>query len=123
MKIGLAILGIIAIILIAYFGLRGLYKPARNSTQNQTQSNTPATVTVSIKNFTFSPSAPSIAIGQEVTFINNDNMDHTVTADNGSFDSGVIPPGGTFKKVFDSAGLFNYHCSIHPSMKAKVEVQ
>jgi len=77
---------------------------------------------VSIKNFAFSVGSLSIAAGTTVTWTNNDATDHTVTADDNSFDSGVIAPGGTFSHKFSAAGTFNYHCSIHTSMKAAVVI-
>ena len=57
-----------------------------------------------------------------VTWTNNDATTHTVTADDGSFNSGNIAPGGKFSHTFSTAGTIAYHCSIHTSMKAKVVV-
>ncbi len=78
--------------------------------------------TVSIKNFAFSVGTLTVASGTTVTWTNNDGTTHTVTADDNSFDSGNIPPGGTFSHKFTSAGTVAYHCSIHTSMKASVVV-
>ncbi|MGZ3708631.1 MAG: hypothetical protein ACXWPM_07495, partial [Bdellovibrionota bacterium] len=54
--------------------------------------------------------------GQSVMWINDDSTEHTVTADDGSFDSGPIAPGGNFVHVFDTNQTVNYHCSIHTTM-------
>jgi plastocyanin len=48
---------------------------------------------------------------------------HTVVADdNTSFVSPNIEPGRTFEHTFATAGTFNYHCNIHPTMKGTVTV-
>ncbi len=78
---------------------------------------------VSIKNFAFSVGSLTVASGTTVTWTNNDAATHTVTADDGSFDSGNIAQGATYSKTFTTAGTYNYHCSIHTSMTAKVIVQ
>ena len=50
-------------------------------------------------------------------------ISHTITADDyGLFDTGPISPGGKFDNAFDSTGVFGYHCSIHPFMRASVIV-
>jgi plastocyanin len=78
--------------------------------------------TVSIKNFAFSVSSLSVATGTTVTWTNNDAAAHTVTADDGSFDSGSIAAGATFTHTFTTAGTVAYHCSIHTTMKANVVI-
>ena len=78
---------------------------------------------VSIKNFAFGPASLSVAAGSTVTWTNDDSAAHTVTADDGAFDSSSIAPGSTFSQTFVAAGTFAYHCSIHPNMTATIEVQ
>ena len=75
---------------------------------------------VSMKNSTFSPASLGFAVGGTVTWINDDNMIHTVTADDGSFDSGDIQPGATFKRTFTMPGTVPYHCTYHRSMTGSV---
>src|SRR6478752_5705287 len=72
--------------------------------------------TVSIKNFAFSVATLSISAGTQVTWTNNDATAHTVTADDGSFNSGNIAPGASFSHTFNNMGTVNYHCAIHPMM-------
>jgi plastocyanin len=81
-----------------------------------------STNTVSIANFSFSPSSLMVTKGTTVTWTNNDSAPHTVTADDGSFTSGTLNQGDTYSYTFDAAGTINYHCSIHPMMKASVMV-
>ena len=64
-----------------------------------------------------------VELGTTVTWTNNDpSMPHTVTAVDGSFDSGQLSAGQTFSFTFDKPGEFEYFCTLHPWMRAKVEV-
>jgi plastocyanin len=47
---------------------------------------------------------------------------HNITADDGSFASGALPPGSSFEGTFSTPGTYGYHCSIHPTMKGTVTV-
>ena len=78
---------------------------------------------VSIKNFAFSIGTLNVSAGTTVTWTNNDGTTHTVTADDGSFNSGNIAPGATFSHQFTSTGTVAYHCNIHPMMTASVVVK
>ena len=71
----------------------------------------------------FSASSITVTKGTTVTWTNKDNMTHTVTADDNSFDSGNIGNGGTFSFTFNNTGSFAYHCSIHPAMTGSVTVK
>lgn len=77
---------------------------------------------VSIKYMAFSVGTLTVTAGTTVTWTNNDGTAHTVTADDGSFDSGDIPAGGKYSHKFTAAGTVAYHCMIHPMMKATVKV-
>ena len=86
----------------------------------------PTTVNVSIisnGSFAFSPQTVNITVGTIVIWKNNTTTPHTVSSDNGAFDSGTISPGATFSFKFTQAGTFAYHCSIHPFMTATVIVK
>jgi plastocyanin len=78
---------------------------------------------VHIKDFAFAPTSQTVKAGDTVTWTNDDSTEHTVTADDGSFDSGRLAPGATFSHTFAAAGTVAYHCTIHPNMTAKVVVQ
>lgn len=84
---------------------------------------TKSQVAVAIANFSFQPGSSAIAVGGTVTWTNNDSMPHTVTADDGSFNSGSIAPGATYSHTFSASGTVSYHCSFHPSMHGSVVVQ
>jgi plastocyanin len=78
---------------------------------------------IEMKSFAFNPSSVTVAVGGTVTWTNNDSVQHTVTADDGSFNSGPLDPGKTFTQTFAKAGTVGFHCSIHPSMTGQVTVQ
>jgi plastocyanin len=78
---------------------------------------------VTISGFSFQPSSLTVKAGETVSWTNNDPTAHTVTADDGSFDSGQVAPGATFSHTFTQAGPSSYHCNIHPSMKATIVVE
>jgi nitrite reductase (NO-forming) len=64
-----------------------------------------------------------VALGATVTWTNDDPaIPHTVTDVGGSFDSGILQPGQSFSYTFDKPGDFEYFCTLHPWMRAKVEV-
>jgi len=79
-------------------------------------------VTTGISSFAFENDI-SITAGQAVRWINDDAVPHTVTGDDGSWDSGDIAPGSDYTKTFAVAGKFQYHCTIHPSMTGTIVVK
>ena len=68
----------------------------------------------------FAPATLTVARGATVVFDNDDTAPHTVTARSGGVDSGVIDPGRQFSLTVTDG--FDYVCSIHPSMTAKIAV-
>jgi plastocyanin len=75
---------------------------------------------VGMAGLAFQPGTLTVAKGTTVVFDNDDTAPHTVTARSGGTDSGVIDPGKSFSLV--AAESFDYFCSIHPSMTAKLVV-
>jgi plastocyanin len=78
---------------------------------------------VEMKGVKFLPSRIEIAAGTTVTWTNNDPLAHTVTADDGTWDSGTIEPGKTFSRTFTQPGEYTVHCTPHPFMKAVIVVR
>jgi plastocyanin len=81
-----------------------------------------AAASVAIPGKLFSPASVTVLVGERVGWDNQDSTDHTVTAQDGSFDSGHVVPGGAFSTTFDRAGTVAYKCSLHRSMRGRVEV-
>jgi plastocyanin len=76
--------------------------------------------TVRMAGLAFAPATLTVARGATVVFDNDDTAPHTVTARSGGVDSGVIDPGRQFSLTVTDG--FDYFCSIHPSMTAKIAV-
>src|SRR5829696_3010749 len=77
---------------------------------------------VSVVDFAFEPGTITVPVGATVTWTNTGSRSHTVTADDGSFDSGRLDPGEQFPHTFDQPGTFTYHCGFHPEMQGSVVV-
>lgn len=77
---------------------------------------------VTVENSSFAPQSFSAKAGDTVTWTFKDAFDHTVTADDKSFDSGGKKSGDTFDHTFPTAGTFTYKCTIHTSMTGTVTV-
>ncbi|MCL5962590.1 MAG: plastocyanin/azurin family copper-binding protein [Chloroflexi bacterium] len=76
-----------------------------------------------ITSWGYGPATITIHVGDRITWTNTGSMPHTVTADDGSFDSGTLNNGGTWSYTFTSPGTYTYHCAPHPWMKGTVIVQ
>lgn len=116
---------LIAVIVIAlavggFFYFSKYKAPAANQ---QTTTVPAAKNTVTISNFSFSPSKLTVKIGDTVTWLNQDSTGHSVTANDNKFDTGIIEPGKSGTITFSEAGTFDYHCKVHPSMLGSVVVE
>ena len=68
---------------------------------------------VVISNSTFSPVRMQVVVGTTVTWVNQDNIVHTVSAYDDSFNSGDIKPGSTFSYTPAEPGTRPYRCIYH----------
>ena len=73
----------------------------------------PKTVDIDIADNTFSPNKITVPLGATVVWTHTGQRQHTVTAEDGSFDSGTLKGGGSFKQTFAKAGTFPYFCQFH----------
>jgi plastocyanin len=80
-------------------------------------------VEVKIDNFSFTPREITVAVGTKVTWVNRDDIPHTVVSTNGTFKSKALDTDDQFSFTFEKAGTYDYFCSIHPKMTAKVIVK
>jgi len=76
---------------------------------------------VTIQNAAFTPAAVTVMVSGSILWVNGDNMVHTVTADDGSFDSGDLQPGSSFGFTFSIVGPHPYHCKYHGEMTGLVK--
>src|SRR5258708_5238057 len=82
-----------------------------------------ATAEVEIDNFSFGPATLTVAPGTTVTWVNHDDIPHTVVSTDSVFKSKVLDTDEKFSFTFTKAGTYPYFCSIHPKMTATVVVK
>jgi plastocyanin len=78
---------------------------------------------VTIDNFTFSPATVTIAAGTTVTWINHDDVPHTVTSNDKLFSSQAMDTDGTFSHMFTAPGIYPYFCAVHRHMTGQIIVK
>ena len=78
---------------------------------------------VVIGNFTFTPGALTVPVGTTVTWVNHDDIPHTVTAKDHSFSSAGLDTEDSFSHQFSVAGTYTYYCTIHATMTATIIVR
>ena len=78
---------------------------------------------VMIDNFVYSPIPLTVKVGTTVTWINHDDIPHTVDSTQGKFKSAALDTDDKFEFKFTEAGEYPFYCRIHPKMTGKVIVQ
>ena len=86
---------------------------------------TPAgAATVTIADFAFDPATIEVAVGDSITWTNDDSTAHTATVEGGGPDTGSLAGGASGTLTFDEPGTYTYRCAFHPgSMQGEVVVQ
>jgi plastocyanin len=82
-----------------------------------------ANVEVTIDNFTFKPQQVTVMVGDTVTWINHDDIPHTVTSKTMAFRSKAMDTNDKFSFTFAAPGSFMYFCSLHPHMTGTIAVE
>ncbi len=91
----------------------------------------PVGASVPTNNEFFVPDVVNTTVGSMVTWTNEDSVPHTATSGvvennapkpDGAFDTSFLSKGQSFSFVFDSAGAYDYYCSLHPFMTGKITV-
>lgn len=77
---------------------------------------------VAIRNFAFEPAQLTVEVGQTLTWQNDDGAPHGVVFKNGTGGIDLLLPGKAFARSFDTPGVYEYACSVHPYMTARVTV-
>ncbi len=83
-----------------------------NGNGNGTSGNT---TSIDMVGTAFTPATDTVAVGATVTWTNQSNFAHTVSANDGSFDSGQLTNGQTFQHTYDAIGSYPYYCKNHGS--------
>jgi len=79
-------------------------------------------IQIDIKEFMYSPKELTVAVGTKVTWVNDDQVPHTVSEVNKVFRSGALDTGDSFSYTFLIPGTFEYFCILHPQMIGNVRV-
>ena len=82
-----------------------------------------SSVEIKIDNFSFTPTSLTVRAGTQITWVNRDDIPHTVVEDDKTFKSKVLDTDEKFTFTPTKAGTYKYYCSIHPKMTAKVVVR
>jgi plastocyanin len=78
---------------------------------------------VVIEAMRYAPQTIEAQVGDVIVWSNRDPFPHTVDAQDRSFASGEIPPGGEWRLHAARTGIFEYHCALHPTMHGTLLVK
>lgn len=81
------------------------------------------TVVIEIRNLAYARAEVTVSPGTTVVWVNRDPVQHSVVADDESFDSGLVDPDRRFMMTFEEVGTYEYHCVPHPFMEGRVMVR
>lgn len=105
---------LVAVLMAAPLASRSAQPPAPNGGRAHT---------VTIEGMRFNPRVIVVRQGDRITWTNQDPFPHTVTATDGKFDSHLIAPGGSWSYVARDKGDYDYGCTLHVTMKGRIEVR
>src|SRR5437764_588778 len=79
---------------------------------------------ISIAHYSYLPAQLEVHVGDVVTWTNTDDAPHTITSSAGpdALDSPELGKGESWQFFFTTAGQYLYYCTVHPDMKASVDV-
>ncbi len=102
-------------------GANGETSQSTKTPDGTTVQNTEAKI--EIKGFAFNPATITVKVGTKVTWTNQDTVAHTATSvGSTTFDTGLLNQGVSGSYTFDKVGTYDYICTPHPRMQAKVIV-
>jgi len=119
---------VIIVLVVAVVGILLIKNQSgiQNGTSTETQTSSSPVVAGSaiiIENMAYAPTTITVKVGDLVTWTNKDSVSHSATADDGSFDTGILAQGQSGTASFSKAGTYTYHCKVHPNMKATIIVE
>jgi plastocyanin len=103
-------------------------EPSRRAVAQKTQMTTPQAPVgsqVLVKLFQYQPGRIQVKAGTTVTWVNDDEIFHTVTVDSKdrSFDAPLDGKGKSFSFTFTQPGIYSYYCDRHEHMRGEIEVR
>ncbi|MGC2712725.1 MAG: cupredoxin family copper-binding protein [Pseudolabrys sp.] len=78
---------------------------------------------VKIDNFTFNPQQVTVKAGHTITWVNHDDIPHTVTSQTQAFRSKALDTDDKFSFTFATPGTYPYFCALHPQMTGTIVVE
>jgi plastocyanin len=103
--------------------IAGLAAAIRGDSRAQAQGAKAQSVNVTIDNFSFNPKELTVPKGTTVTWINRDDVPHTIVSTGQKFRSKALDTDEQFSFTFNDPGTYAYFCSVHPMMTGKVLVK
>jgi plastocyanin len=110
--LGMGLLGVIGSAAAIHGGLM-----VRAAEEKQAPTN------IAIDNFSFTPREITVAPGTTITWVNHDDVPHTVVSPDKKFRSKALDTDDQFSFTFTDAGTYSYFCSVHPMMTGKIIVK
>jgi plastocyanin len=89
---------------------------------SEAEATSSATISVEMGDYFFRPRDVAISAGDTVSWVNEGTVPEGHTATGDGFDSGVLEEGETYTHAFETAGTFDYVCTLHPAMRGTVTV-
>ena len=96
---------------------------SNQSIGNNSSNTTSAATTITIQNMTFNPDKITVRSGTNIQWINNDNTQHQIMSDTGSFQSNILNPGDSYNFFFAKTGIYGYHDALNPTVTGTIIVQ
>lgn len=107
----------------ALLAMGAVYATGRANYFARAAENQPAAISITIDNFSFTPKEITVSKGTTVTWINRDDVPHTVVSTERKFKSRALDTDEKFSFTFSDTGAYGYFCSVHPVMTGKVIVK
>jgi len=130
------VFSLILIVVVLFGCTQGGYNTTNSNTQTTPQNNNiqdqntavttsePQNYPINISNFSFNPQEVKIKVGDSVSWLNNDSMQHKVASVSGNeISSELLPKGASYKHTFNTPGTYTYYCTIHTSMRGTIIVE
>ena len=118
---------VVLVVIVSVLVMVSTFSQAQHDTNSDkaagTAAGTDAASQVMIDNFVYSPVPLTVKVGTTITWINHDDIPHTVDSTQGKFKSAALDTDDKFEFQFKEAGEYPFYCRIHPKMTGKIIVQ